>query len=158
MRMTMGPGMPAMRDDPDEDGIISSEDNCPNSYNPGQEDADADGTGDVCEEAESDTGGGGGQASGCSPETEVIVADPELTGNWTHITDHRASGSHHAEMHWTNKKGRKSQSHVCRSRLTEPGEYHVSLSWKKDWNRSNNVAVTIQHADGDRSGLGQSGG
>lgn len=36
-------------DDIDADGFCSNEDNCPNDYNPGQEDFDQDGIGDVCE-------------------------------------------------------------------------------------------------------------
>ncbi len=37
------------RPDSDGDGIIDSEDNCPNDPNPNQEDADGDGLGDVCD-------------------------------------------------------------------------------------------------------------
>lgn len=36
-------------DDIDGDGVIDSEDNCPNTYNPNQEDTDGDGIGDACE-------------------------------------------------------------------------------------------------------------
>ena len=39
-----------MASDDDNDGIPDDEDNCPNAANPGQEDADSDGTGDVCDE------------------------------------------------------------------------------------------------------------
>ena len=35
--------------DQDNDGIPDYEDNCPNHYNPGQEDADGDTIGDVCD-------------------------------------------------------------------------------------------------------------
>jgi PKD repeat protein len=36
-------------DDPDADGICSLSDNCPDTYNPGQENNDADGLGDPCD-------------------------------------------------------------------------------------------------------------
>jgi len=35
--------------DPDEDGLCSTEDNCPTVYNPDQSDCDGDGLGDVCD-------------------------------------------------------------------------------------------------------------
>lgn len=39
---------PPVEPDTDGDGVPDSSDNCPRDHNPGQEDADADGTGDVC--------------------------------------------------------------------------------------------------------------
>ena len=40
--------------DNDKDGIINCEDNCPNEYNPEQEDADTDGIGDACDNCQDD--------------------------------------------------------------------------------------------------------
>ncbi len=42
--------------DTDGDGICDDQDNCPDNYNPGQEDADGNGIGDLCDTAGSDCG------------------------------------------------------------------------------------------------------
>jgi PKD domain-containing protein/thrombospondin type 3 repeat protein len=53
-RITMGPvwsfTTDELPDDSDEDGIPDDEDNCPETYNPGQEDSDDDGIGDACDD------------------------------------------------------------------------------------------------------------
>ena len=38
-----------MNNDTDEDGVVNSEDNCPDTYNPDQADIDSDGAGDACD-------------------------------------------------------------------------------------------------------------
>ncbi len=55
-------------EDGDGDGIVDSLDNCPDTANPGQEDRNADGVGDGCEEVPASGaggGGGGGGGGGC---------------------------------------------------------------------------------------------
>ena len=43
--------------DTDGDGHLDADDNCPDISNPGQEDADQDGTGDVCDPGDADEDG-----------------------------------------------------------------------------------------------------
>jgi subtilisin family serine protease len=42
--------------DPDGDGLNTAQDNCPSVYNPGQQDADHDGVGDVCDKDKDNDG------------------------------------------------------------------------------------------------------
>lgn len=53
---TIGGGVPPV--DSDGDGIPDSSDNCPNTYNPGQEDSDNDGVGDACDTGSDSDGDG----------------------------------------------------------------------------------------------------
>lgn len=78
--------------DPDDDGITNcAGDNCPNDYNPGQEDGDGDGTGDACDncpdlvnsdQADGDRDGIGDACDSCA-DVPFCCALPEgLVGWW----------------------------------------------------------------------------
>ncbi|MCH2119467.1 MAG: hypothetical protein MK161_17430, partial [Pirellulales bacterium] len=65
--------------DRDGDGILNSDDNCPDTFNPGQADADGNDMGDACEpaeEEEEDTGGGGGGGGGGGEEEPYESGPP----------------------------------------------------------------------------------
>lgn len=65
--------------DPDADGVPSMCDNCPNAFNPGQEDADLDEIGDVCDALLVTTLGDGGPGSLREAITNAnLVAGPSL--------------------------------------------------------------------------------
>lgn len=75
--------------DPDSDGIPSWDDNCPETFNPEQRDADEDQTGDVCDECTDTDGDGFGdpgyaanicQTDNCPAVDNPDQADADLDG------------------------------------------------------------------------------
>jgi hypothetical protein len=61
--------IPAISNDRDNDGVVDSQDNCPDNYNPTQADNDNDGRGNVCDSTPnggSSTGGGSRRSSSSS--------------------------------------------------------------------------------------------
>ncbi|OIP37296.1 MAG: hypothetical protein AUK47_13765 [Deltaproteobacteria bacterium CG2_30_63_29] len=81
--------VPVDRPDSDQDGVPDLSDNCPYSYNPGQEDGDGNGVGDACEgeicessrgcasDADCPMGAACGMGSTCQPST---CCRNEITG------------------------------------------------------------------------------
>jgi len=51
-------GIITIAPDPDGDGVVDAEDNCPSVYNPGQENNDTDAFGDVCDNCPNDDNNG----------------------------------------------------------------------------------------------------
>jgi len=56
------------QNDPDNDGVLSAEDNCRDDWNPDQEDADGDGTGDACDACRNSSGS---CTNGCPPRPSI---------------------------------------------------------------------------------------
>ena len=74
----LSPGVSSGDRDGDQDGLVDSRDDCPDTYNPGQEDTDRDGIGDACD-ADLD-GDGFRNPFDCSlsdPSTWSIPAAPD---------------------------------------------------------------------------------
>jgi len=65
--------------DVDNDGIADADDNCPNDYNPLQEDADSDGIGDVCDE-DIDGDGIADEVDNCPTVYNPLQEDADLNG------------------------------------------------------------------------------
>jgi len=145
--------------DRDDDGIANNEDNCPDTPNPDQADADANDVGDACEEAEEtggeDTGGEppGEEESGCSPGVEIIVNDPTLVGTWNPMTEPRTMRAEHlweSDCYWNDQQNGEASA-TFSVNVTESGRYRVYLWWDGQPFNASAVPVTIHHKGGSET-------
>lgn len=67
--------------DTDSDGIEDPEDNCPDTYNPGQEDADGNGIGDACE-----------ATLVCLSDFTVVPGNSQVSVRWSTAAEMRNAG------------------------------------------------------------------
>ena len=149
--------------DRDGDGILNSDDNCPDTFNPGQADADGNNMGDACEpveEEEAETGGEdtggdppGEEESGCSPGVEIIVNDPTLVGNWNPMTEPRTMRAEHlweSDCYWNDQQNGEASA-TFSVNVTESGRYRVYLWWDGQPFNASAVPVTIHHKGGSET-------
>ena len=138
--------------DRDGDGIANNEDNCPDTPNPDQADADANDVGDACEEAE-ETGGEDSELTGCSPGVEIIVNDPTLVGNWNQMTEPRTMRAEHlweSDCYWNDQQNGEASA-TFSVNVTESGRYRVYLWWDGQPFNASAVPVTIHHKGGSET-------
>ena len=76
----------------DEDGIEDVADNCPGTYNPGQEDQDFDGSGDVCDPSDSDGDGLPDVIDNCPQNPNADQADRDSDGQGDACEDVQGDG------------------------------------------------------------------
>jgi hypothetical protein len=84
-------GCPTLGSDVDNDGVPDSEDNCPNTPNPDQDDCDNDGTGDACE-TDPDKNGNG------IPDNCEVTVPPGLVINEIRIDEDGTDINEYVEL------------------------------------------------------------
>ena len=147
--------------------MVQSEDNCPNNYNPGQEDDDGDGTGNVCDFGDSaDDGGSGGEEStseetgeeettdpGCSGDEPLFLDCPwdlppnTMTAGWNVVASPNPPGFAKSGFDGFREAtaGSGSAVHTWRFLDLPNGRYSVAVTWGKKANRATNVVYKVAH-------------
>jgi hypothetical protein len=126
--------------DSDEDGTLDGMDNCPNDYNPNQEDGDTDERGDICDNcpyAENYD-----QADTYPPQSNGIGDACDCEGNFNCEEDQNVDGSDAAIF--KNDFGRSAVSHPCITGDTCNGDFNCDSDvdgtdaslFKSDFGRS----------------------
>ncbi|QLQ10948.1 MAG: PKD domain-containing protein [Nocardioidaceae bacterium] len=108
--------------DADDDGIPDDTDNCPNDFNPGQEDSDDDGIGDACE----------------------VVAAFATDAYWSsrQVDFEAEDAGPGASYSWDFGDGSMSSSREVARVYDKPGEYEVTLTVSHD-GQSDSVTHTV---------------
>ena len=98
--------------DMDDDGIADAIDNCPNTYNPSQEDSDLDGSGDACD-----------------PVTPIFVASPVIGYNPLEVAfeNNTLSLEPITNWFWEFGDGYNSADSIPSHTYETPGIYDISL-------------------------------
>jgi hypothetical protein len=122
----------ALSCDLDGDGIPNSSDSCPDTYNPGQGDADGDGIGDACDLDE------------CVGEDFIIdngdAGTTSSTGSWS------VSGG--ANPYGSNSLFSRDVGATYTFEQSTTGDYDVSLWWTEYSSRCTDVWVEVSDAFG----------